>query len=135
MARLILATAEGQQAIELRPINSLGRHPNNTIQLLDKIVPKEHCILELRDGHFVLRDLGSLNGTYVNGERVPRNAIHSFACSYNGKEVFRATLSTGIAANPMLRFFFVAAESGEVRFWWLDDDEVEGTANARLVVA
>jgi adenylate cyclase len=70
MARLILATAEGQQAIDLRPINSLGRHPNNTIQLLDKIVSKEHCILEQRDGHFILRDLGSLNGTYVNGERV-----------------------------------------------------------------
>src|SRR5271165_5379628 len=70
MPRLILATAEGQQAIELRSTNSLGRHPNNTIQLLDKIVSKEHCILEQRDGHFVLRDLGSLNGTYVNGERV-----------------------------------------------------------------
>jgi len=70
MAKLILATAEGQQAIELRPTNSLGRHPNNTIQLLDKIVSKEHCILEQRDGQFVLRDLGSLNGTYVNGERV-----------------------------------------------------------------
>src|SRR6185369_16464746 len=70
MARLILATAEGQQAIELRPINSLGRHPNNTIQLLDKIVSKEHCIVEQRDGMFILRDLGSLNGTYINGERV-----------------------------------------------------------------
>jgi adenylate cyclase len=70
MARLILATAEGQQAIELRPINSLGRHPNNSIQLLDKIVSKEHCILEQREGGIVLRDLGSLNGTYVNGERV-----------------------------------------------------------------
>ena len=71
----------------------------------------------------------------ANGERVPRNAIHSFACSYNGKEVFRATLSTGIAANPMLRFFVVAGETGEVRFWWLDDDEVEGTANVRLAVS
>jgi adenylate cyclase len=70
MARLILATAEGQQAIELRPMNSLGRHPNNSIQLLDKIVSKEHCILEQRDGLFILRDLGSLNGTYINGERV-----------------------------------------------------------------
>jgi adenylate cyclase len=70
MAKLILATAEGQQAIELRPINSLGRHPNNSIQLLDKIVSKEHCIVENREGRFVLRDLGSLNGTYVNGERV-----------------------------------------------------------------
>ncbi len=70
MARLILATPEGQQAIELRATNSLGRHPNNSIQLLDKIVSKEHCIVEDRDGRFVLRDLGSLNGTYINNERV-----------------------------------------------------------------
>src|SRR5580698_3266747 len=70
MAKLLLSTAEGQQAIDLRAVNSMGRHPNNTIQLLDKIVSKEHCIVEVRDGRFVLRDLGSLNGTYVNGERV-----------------------------------------------------------------
>ena len=70
MARLILQTAEGQQAIDLRPVNSLGRHPNNSIQLLDKIVSKEHCIIELRGDHFVLRDLGSLNGTFINNERV-----------------------------------------------------------------
>jgi adenylate cyclase len=70
MARLILQTAEGQQAIELRPVNSLGRHPNNSIQLLDKIVSKEHCIIEQRGDHYVLRDLGSLNGTFINNERV-----------------------------------------------------------------
>ncbi len=71
MARLHLVTAEGgQQALDLAPVNSLGRHPNNTIQLLDKIVSKEHCIIEQRGQQFVLRDLGSLNGTYINGERV-----------------------------------------------------------------
>lgn len=69
------------------------------------------------------------------GERVPRNAIHSFACRYNGAEVFRATLSTGIAANPFLRFYFRAVDSGELDFWWLDDDEKEGTAKAHLAVA
>ena len=41
MARLILATEEGERPVELRPINSLGRHPNNTIQVLDKIVSKD----------------------------------------------------------------------------------------------
>lgn len=70
----------------------------------------------------------------AGGVRVPRNAIHSFACRYNGVEVFRATLSTGIAANPVLRFFFRAADSGEVEFWWLDDEETEGGTKARLVV-
>lgn len=71
----------------------------------------------------------------AGGERVARNAIHSLACRYHGAEVFRATLSTGIAANPYLRFFMRAGESGELDFWWLDDDGKEGTAKARLVVA
>jgi adenylate cyclase len=70
MARLILATAEGQQIVDLKALNTIGRHPGNSIQLLDKIVSKEHCIIEFRADHFVLRDLGSLNGTLVNGERV-----------------------------------------------------------------
>ena len=70
----------------------------------------------------------------ANGQRVTRNALHSFACRYNGVEVFRATLSTGIAANPMLRFFFRAEKSGELEFWWLDDEDVEGGAKALLNV-
>jgi sulfur-oxidizing protein SoxZ len=68
------------------------------------------------------------------GNRVPRNAVHSLACRYNGVEVFRATLGTGVAANPYLRFFTRAVESGELEFWWLDDDEVEATASARITV-
>ena len=70
MARLILQTAEGQQTVELRAHNTLGRHPNNTIQVLDKIVSKEHSIIEQRQNRFFLRDLGSLNGSYINGERL-----------------------------------------------------------------
>jgi adenylate cyclase len=70
IARLILATAAGQQAFELGSVNSLGRDPRSSIQLFDKIVSKEHCVLERRGGVFVVRDLGSLGGTYVNGERV-----------------------------------------------------------------
>ena len=70
MARILLVSPDGQQVVELRDFNSLGRHPSNTIQLLDKIVSKEHCIIERRGQTLVLRDLGSLNGTYINGERV-----------------------------------------------------------------
>lgn len=70
MARLVIDSPEEQRTVELLGRNSLGRHPGNTIQLLDKIVSKEHCVLERRGTTFVLRDLGSLNGTYVNGTRV-----------------------------------------------------------------
>lgn len=68
------------------------------------------------------------------GKRVARNAIHSLTCRYNGVEVFRATLSPGIAANPYLRFFTRAVDSGELDFWWLDDDDVQGTARAPITV-
>jgi sulfur-oxidizing protein SoxZ len=56
-------------------------------------------------------------------------------CRYNLGEVFRAALGTGVAANPYLRFFTRAADSGELEFWWLDDDEVEATARATITVA
>jgi adenylate cyclase len=71
MAKLILTSGEQRQEFELAPINTIGRHPDNSIQILDRIISKEHAqILKGGDGRFLLRDLGSLNGTYVAGSRV-----------------------------------------------------------------
>ncbi len=70
MARLVLTTPEGQETVTLAPRNTLGRHPSNSIQLLDKIVSKEHCVIVQQGNEYVLQDLGSLNGTFINGERV-----------------------------------------------------------------
>jgi adenylate cyclase len=70
MARIIYITDQGWQAIELQPHQGVGRHPSNAIQLLDTIVSKEHCIIEQQGPSTMLRDLGSMNGTYINGERV-----------------------------------------------------------------
>jgi adenylate cyclase len=70
MARLVLSSAEGQQVVALADTNSLGRHPTNTIQVLDKVVSKEHCRVFLQDGSWVLKDLDSLNGTFLNGARI-----------------------------------------------------------------
>jgi len=67
---------DGRQEVELQAHNTLGRHPNNTVQVLDRIVSKEHCHVDLIDGgRYILRDLGSLNGTYVNGERVSERVL------------------------------------------------------------
>jgi adenylate cyclase len=75
MARLTIISPEGRQEAELQAHNTLGRHPNNTVQVLDRIVSKEHCHIDFVDGRFVLRDLGSLNGTFVNGERVGERVL------------------------------------------------------------
>lgn len=68
------------------------------------------------------------------GQRTPRNAIHTLVCRYRGKEVFRAATSTGIAANPYLRFFTRATETGEIEIDWIDENAQRGSASAQLVV-
>ena len=75
MARLIYVSDKGRQALELQPHQGIGRHPNNAIQLLDTIVSKEHCIIERQGPSMVLRDLGSMNGTFINGERVAGSRV------------------------------------------------------------
>ena len=71
MAKLILISSEERQEFELAAFNSIGRHPDNTIQILDRIISKEHAqIQRTPEGRYLLRDLGSLNGTYIRGERV-----------------------------------------------------------------
>lgn len=70
MARLIIIGPEGRTERDLLPHNTLGRHPNNTHQVLDRIVSKEHCHVDRAADGWVLKDLGSLNGTFVNGKRV-----------------------------------------------------------------
>jgi adenylate cyclase len=54
----------------LGPTTSLGRHPSNTLRLVDREVSKEHALIERVGKDFVLKDLGSSNGTFVNGRRV-----------------------------------------------------------------
>jgi adenylate cyclase len=71
MAKLILTSGEHRQEFELAGMNTIGRHPDNSIQILDRIISKEHAqIIRTNDGRFLLKDLGSLNGTYVSGARV-----------------------------------------------------------------
>ena len=76
MAKLILVSSDPPQEFELGSINTIGRHPNNSIQVLDRIISKEHAqVFRAPDGNFVLRDLGSLNGTYMGGVRIMERVL------------------------------------------------------------
>ncbi len=57
--------------IALSPVlTTLGRHPESTIFLDDITVSRRHAEITHSGGALVVRDVGSLNGTYVNRERV-----------------------------------------------------------------
>ena len=70
----------------------------------------------------------------ATGEVVPRDIITSFACRYNGVEIFRADLFPAIAANPFITFFTVATESGKFDFDWIGDNGFSETATASITV-
>ena len=69
------------------------------------------------------------------GKAVPKNVIHTLTARYNGAEVFRAQMGSGIAANPYLQFCTVAGASGEIEFSWVDDAGVTGSERASITVA
>ena len=49
---------------------SSGRHPDSDIFLDDVTVSRTHATFRREGEHFLVRDVGSLNGTYVNRERI-----------------------------------------------------------------
>ena len=49
---------------------TIGRRPENTIQLIDKSVSAHHAELVASNGHYRLHDLGSTNRTTVDGQPV-----------------------------------------------------------------
>ena len=48
----------------------IGRHRDATLKIAHRTVSRKHCELFEVDGLLMVRDLGSLNGTYVKGRRV-----------------------------------------------------------------
>jgi len=58
----------GSEYILDDPKTRLGRGPEVELEFADSAMSREHAVFEFADGGFVLRDLGSTNGTRVNGE-------------------------------------------------------------------
>jgi sulfur-oxidizing protein SoxZ len=68
------------------------------------------------------------------GKVIPKNTVSNLLCRYNGAEVFRAEMGSGIAANPYLQFYIVAQDSGNVEFSWMDDVGEKGSASSAITV-
>ena len=70
----------------------------------------------------------------ASGRAVPKNVIKTLVCRFEGEEVFRAELGSGIAANPYLQFTAVADRSGTFSFEWVDDAGEKGAQSAAITV-
>ncbi len=73
-----LTVVEEGQSSELElpgPVISIGRALDNDIRLANTLVSRHHSRIETEDGKAWVIDLGSANGTRVNGERVTRRLL------------------------------------------------------------
>ncbi len=59
------------------PLTGVGRHPESDIFLDDITVSRRHAEFVRSDGGYSVRDVGSLNGTYVNHERIESVSLSS----------------------------------------------------------
>ena len=51
-------------------MTNIGRHADSDIALDDITVSRRHCEVTAENSRFIVRDVGSLNGTYINQKRV-----------------------------------------------------------------
>ena len=58
-----------------QPKTTIGRHPDSDVFLDDITVSRRHVTIERDDNGYVLHDVGSLNGTYVNKKRVDESPL------------------------------------------------------------
>lgn len=82
----------------------------------------------------IMHPMENGNRMDAHGAMVPMQLIHTFVCRYAGAEVFRATLGTGVAANPQISFHLLATESGVIECSWHDDDGSVVSRQARIEV-
>lgn len=69
--------AAGTKFVLDKPLVAVGRHPQSDIFLNDITVSRRHAEVRLEGTDYMVTDLGSLNGTYVNRERVDRSELSS----------------------------------------------------------
>ena len=95
---------------------TIGRDTGNEVVIPTAGVSREHCKIELDGDDVVVSDLGSSNGTYVNGEEVKKGAIT------DGDELTLGDLSLMISFSTTRR-----AASMDNLFNALTDGEAEAT--------
>lgn len=100
-----LVPLEGGNTIELsRDLTVVGRKEDCDLRLDHKSISKFHCVIVRMENTLLLRDLGSTNGTMVNGKRIRRATLKNNDRLNIANLPFKVQISIGnaIERNPQL---------------------------------
>jgi adenylate cyclase len=86
-----LTSTDGAHSFDLTEGVTLvvGRAPTSDVPVIDPTISRRHAEVDYRDGAIVVRDLGSSNGTFVNGSRIDETAVNAGDTITFGKVGFR----------------------------------------------
>jgi hypothetical protein len=95
-AKLIVIRGKANKGeVALNLPTTIGRSRDSDLTVAHPMVSRRHCEIFEADGALKIRDLGSLNGTFVNGERVTEAEVPPDAEITVGPLTFRAEYSQG----------------------------------------
>lgn len=55
---------------------TIGRDSRNTLQIAHGAISHQHAAINYENGHYLLKDLNSKNGTFVNGQRIKKSVLN-----------------------------------------------------------
>lgn len=95
---IALSPELGDLSVPLGVSTSVGRHQDNDIVLASQQISRQHAKFNQIGSKLVVQDLGSSNGTFVNGQRIATDAVEL----ENGDEVGFADILFVVANEAML---------------------------------
>ncbi len=99
---LRLELEPGGPSVEFnRPEMLVGRHSGAALRLRLPDVSRRHCRFVFSEGRWQVFDLNSLNGVFVNGERVHQATLDNGDVIRIGSYTFMAELRATLAMSPM----------------------------------
>jgi len=114
-AILILHPSGQRSRVPLEPIPfSIGRHADNSLVLRDNRASRSHARIVADNGAYVIEDLNSRHGTWINGERVARHTLrNSDLIEFGVRESYQLTFSveSGGEINRILDQITVSSNS------------------------
>lgn len=103
--RFRLVPLEGGNTIELsRDLTVVGRKEDCDLRLDHKSISKFHCVIVRLENTLLIRDLGSTNGTMVNGKRIRRATLKNNDCLNIANIPFKVQISSGDAVEKKPQF-------------------------------
>ena len=105
MSQLLLTGLTHPGTFELEPgFNTLGRNPTNDFRVHDVTVSSFHCEIVVSEGSVLVRDLGSTNGTYIEGQPIQEAPLSPGQILRLGSADLRQTVRR-LASIPIEVFF------------------------------